>query len=165
MTDVEHKDMKSKDDRRYRNASKSGVTVSRVQGQESSRGDTDTIFGPSKSYAADTQGKSQAGSDYNIAGTTSGDNEQTSESGSLSGPRNQSTIAPTLDKEEILRERQAQQVLGAPVLLKRLQMLERAVQQNAYHRQHLDYRDLPDLEPLSLINSDSENDAGNTLTR
>ena len=36
---------------------------------------------------------------------------------------------------------------------RRLQLVERAVQQNANHRAQLDYRDLPDIAPLSLISN------------
>lgn len=39
-------------------------------------------------------------------------------------------------------------------------MLERAVQQNAYHRQHLDYRDLPDVKPLNFLNQALLNNSG-----
>lgn len=47
--------------------------------------------------------------------------------------------------------------MGSPLLLKRLQMIERAVQQNAYHRQQLDYKDLPDVPPLRLVSSERAN--------
>lgn len=58
------------------------------------------------------------------------------------------------DTKEILRQKEAEAVLSSPLLLKRLMMMERAIQQNAYHRKHLDYRDLPDIPPLSLVSSD-----------
>lgn len=38
-------------------------------------------------------------------------------------------------------------------LCTRLQLVERAVQQNANHRAQLDYRDLPDIAPLNLVSS------------
>lgn len=154
-----------KDDRRHRNMSKSMAT-SRM---DSSR-DVD-VAGPSKSFAVEAHGRSQGGSDYNVAGTVSGDVGQSSDNGFLSdnnvtaaagaagGPTPSSQVA-AMDKEDILRERQAKLVLEAPMLIKRLQMLERAVQQNAYHRQHLDYRDLPDLAPISLL--DNDDDTGKT---
>jgi WD40 repeat protein len=55
------------------------------------------------------------------------------------------------DGNAILFEKQSAVVLESGGLLKRLQMVERAVQQNAYHRKHLDYRDLPDVKPLTLV--------------
>ena len=68
---------------------------------------------------------------------------------------------PEADGNAILFEKKAAAVLGSSGLLKRLQMVERAVQQNAYHRMHLDYRDLPDIKPLSLISEKDRNkDAG-----
>ena len=54
------------------------------------------------------------------------------------------------DSAAILFEKKSAAVLNGSSLLKRLQMVERAVQQNAYHRKQLDYRDLPDVPPLSL---------------
>lgn len=59
-----------------------------------------------------------------------------------------------IDSAEVLREKRAEDIMASPMLLKRLQMIERAVQQNAYHRPQLDYRDLPDVPPLSLVNSE-----------
>lgn len=52
---------------------------------------------------------------------------------------------------EILREAEIEKILSSTMLLKQLQMIERAVQQNANHRSQLDYRDLPDIAPLSLV--------------
>jgi hypothetical protein len=49
---------------------------------------------------------------------------------------------------QVIRDKEASNILGSKTLLKRLLMIERAVQQNAYHRQQLDYRDLPDVTPL-----------------
>jgi hypothetical protein len=141
--------------------------------------------GVSKSYAVDAGGKSGANnSDYPV-GNTSNDGRSSgniddrgardaehstdvsgivSESNPGIGMSNPGAAGSSLtyvqkDAEEILRERQAQETLAAPMLLKRLQMLERAVQQNAYHRYHLNYRDLPDLAPLSLVDSDDANKA------
>lgn len=135
--------------------------------------------GVSKSFAG---GKSGANSDYPI-GNISGDGKSsgnideksvrevaehsTNVSGMVSdnnaGHSNHDTMTSAYiqkDAEEILRERQAHETLTAPMLLKRLQMLERAVQQNAYHRSHLDYRDLPDLTPLSLVDGDLDKSDG-----
>lgn len=54
------------------------------------------------------------------------------------------------DSVEVLRQQEAEAILSSKLLLKRLQMLERAVQQNAYQRQQLDYQDLPDIPPLKF---------------
>jgi hypothetical protein len=58
------------------------------------------------------------------------------------------------DSQELMREAEIQTILSNPLLLKRLHMIERAIQQNANHRPQLDYRDLPDIEPLSLLSSE-----------
>ncbi|KAJ1418082.1 WD40-repeat-containing domain protein [Ochromonadaceae sp. CCMP2298] len=58
------------------------------------------------------------------------------------------------DTQKILRDAEIKGILSSPLLLKRLQMIERAIQQNANHRPQLDYRDLPDIEPLSLLSSE-----------
>jgi len=54
------------------------------------------------------------------------------------------------DSEEILRRAEMEKILSSPLLLKRLAMVERAIQQNANHRSQLDYRDLPDITPITL---------------
>ena len=66
-----------------------------------------------------------------------------------------------VDGHAILFQKQAEVVLESDDLLKRLQMVERAVQQNAYHRKQLDYRDLPDVKPLTLLADASRNAAAN----
>ena len=58
--------------------------------------------------------------------------------------------AQVADSVEVLRKQEAEAILSSKLLLKRLQMLERAVQQNAYQRQQLDYQDLPDIPPLKF---------------
>ncbi len=45
-------------------------------------------------------------------------------------------------------------ILSSGHLLKRLHMVERAIQQNANHRPQLDYRDLPDIVPISLVSAE-----------
>ena len=62
--------------------------------------------------------------------------------------------AEVQDINIILREREAEKIMSSELLLQRILMLERAVQQNVYHRQHLDCRDLPDIEPLVLLSQD-----------
>ena len=58
------------------------------------------------------------------------------------------------DTQELIRQAEVKDILSNPLLLKRLHMIERAIQQNANHRPQLDYRDLPDIEPLSLLSSE-----------
>ena len=58
------------------------------------------------------------------------------------------------DSIQILRDKQAQSIVTSKSLLKKLNLIERAVQQNAYHKEHLDYRDLPDIAPLQLSGQD-----------
>jgi hypothetical protein len=58
------------------------------------------------------------------------------------------------DSQAILREAEIKKVLSSPMLLKRLHMIERAIQQNANYRAQLDYRDLPDIAPLVLVSAD-----------
>jgi hypothetical protein len=58
------------------------------------------------------------------------------------------------DSQQILHDAETKRVLSSPMLLKRLHMIERAIQQNANYRAQLDYRDLPDISPLTLISPD-----------
>eukprot|EP00607_Mallomonas_marina_P008937 CAMPEP_0182422554 /NCGR_PEP_ID=MMETSP1167-20130531/8285_1 /TAXON_ID=2988 /ORGANISM="Mallomonas Sp, Strain CCMP3275" /LENGTH=1009 /DNA_ID=CAMNT_0024600719 /DNA_START=93 /DNA_END=3122 /DNA_ORIENTATION=- len=58
--------------------------------------------------------------------------------------------APAPDGQQLLREREAAAIMESKSLLRKLQLAERTVLQNIYHRQHLDYRDLPDVKPLVL---------------
>eukprot|EP00602_Paraphysomonas_sp_CaronLab_P000924 CAMPEP_0185032610 /NCGR_PEP_ID=MMETSP1103-20130426/20814_1 /TAXON_ID=36769 /ORGANISM="Paraphysomonas bandaiensis, Strain Caron Lab Isolate" /LENGTH=917 /DNA_ID=CAMNT_0027568567 /DNA_START=408 /DNA_END=3161 /DNA_ORIENTATION=- len=55
------------------------------------------------------------------------------------------------DSMKSLEEANLEAVLSSSTLVKKLQMVERAVQQNAYHRHILDYRDFPDVQPLTLV--------------
>ena len=74
--------------------------------------------------------------------------------------------AQIADSVEVLRKQEAEAILSSKLLLKRLQMLERAVQQNAYQRQQLDYQDLPDIPPLKFAslknfkNTQQQNEQG-----
>jgi hypothetical protein len=105
-------------------------------------------------------------SDQNNPGNTnnpnnSGNNESASFSHAGGGGFNTNTnannaggeSAPATDSAQILFEKQAADIMKSTSLLKRMQMIERAVQQNAYHRHQLDYRDLPDVPPLTLSSS------------
>lgn len=68
------------------------------------------------------------------------------------------------DSEEIMMAAEIERIMASPMLLKRLQMIERAIQQNANHRQQLDYRDLPDISPLTLLSDRAKNrDTGDAL--
>eukprot|EP01041_Mallomonas_annulata_P001489 gene1489-2870_t len=79
------------------------------------------------------------------------DRKQTSEEGSGSGaPTGGGGGQPAPDGQQLLREREAAAIMESKSLLKKLQLTERTVLQNIYHRQHLDYRDLPDVKPLIL---------------
>jgi len=62
-------------------------------------------------------------------------------------------VAP--DGRQLLREREAAAVMTSKALLRKLQLAERTVLQNIYHRQHLDYRDLPDVQPLVLASREN----------
>lgn len=53
--------------------------------------------------------------------------------------------------QQILLERETERIMSSELLLSRILMLERAVQQNVYHRQHLECRDLPDILPFQLL--------------
>lgn len=55
------------------------------------------------------------------------------------------------DSMKALEEANLESILCSNTILKKLQMLERAVQQNAYHKQILEYRDFPEVKPLSLL--------------
>lgn len=61
------------------------------------------------------------------------------------------------DSLQVLREKQASSIMASKSLLKKLQLVERAVQQNAYHKEHLDYRNLPEIQPIQLGTSDRAN--------
>ena len=64
----------------------------------------------------------------------------------MSAPRS----AAEVDGATMLFQKRADAILSSSNLLKRLQLVERAAQQNAFHRKQLDYRDLPDVKPLAL---------------
>ena len=72
---------------------------------------------------------------------------QTSGNGEGNGAGD-STPAP--DGQQLLLERESAAILESKSLLRKLQLTERTLLQNIYHRQHLDYRDLPDVQPLVL---------------
>lgn len=85
----------------------------------------------------------QSGSRVNIGND---ENENDGSSGGIA----MGGVFSAEDSEEILRKAEIDKILSSPLLLKRLAMVERAIQQNANHRSQLDYRDLPDIAPISL---------------
>jgi hypothetical protein len=91
-------------------------------------------------------------------------NEQPSGSGiesmSNMGEKQQNLgVVYNVNSDEIFRQKEAEKLLSSPTLFKKLQMMERAVQQNSYHRQHLDYRGLPDIPPLQLVQEEMKSEA------
>lgn len=89
-----------------------------------------------------------SGSKANISQSNAGDSTMDSE-GEGGGKRYETFTEE--DSQEILREHEIKKILSSPLLLKRLNMIERGIQQNANYRSQLDYRDLPDISPLTLI--------------
>ena len=101
-------------------------------------------------------GAGASGTNVGATGSTSGvtvngAEVQQDQMGSTHGAENVThSPATEADGAAILFQKRADAVLSSSNLLKRLQMVERAAQQNAYHRKQLDYRDLPDVKPLVL---------------
>lgn len=95
----------------------------------------------------DTTGKG-AGSRTNIANEDS----NASEGGGAAAASGPSFTEE--DSLQIIRETEINKILTSAMLLKRLQMVERAIQQNKNHRSQLDYRDLPDISPIILVSPD-----------
>jgi WD40 repeat protein len=96
-----------------------------------------------------------SGSKANMSQSNAGDsNMDNSEDGGGGGSRSGGHHFTEEDSLQILRENEIKRILGSPLLLKRLHMIERAIQQNANYRNQLDYRDLPDILPLQLISAD-----------
>jgi hypothetical protein len=95
-----------------------------------------------------------SGSKANMSQSNAGDsNMDNSEDGGGGGSRSGHHFTEE-DSLQILRENEIKRILGSPLLLKRLHMIERGIQQNANYRNQLDYRDLPDILPLQLISAD-----------
>jgi hypothetical protein len=118
--------------------------------------------------AAPAVKKADSGSASNAISASSGNNNEpvVNPSGVMGSRANESSDNPdgiaggegtnfsAEDSQELMREAEIKQILSNPLLLKRLHMVERAIQQNANHRPQLDYRDLPDIQPLSLLSSE-----------
>jgi WD40 repeat protein len=83
----------------------------------------------------------------------------TSSPGNLSGAGEEDTFNSHLEDDAMdygshaLKEANKKAILNSDGLMKRLQMVERAVQQNAHHEHILDYRSLPEVDPLVLQSS------------
>ena len=90
-----------------------------------------------------------SGSRANISQSNAGDSTMDSEGESNGGKRYETFTEE--DSQEILREHEIKNILSSPLLLKKFNMIERAIQQKANYRSQLDYRDLPDIAPLTLI--------------
>jgi hypothetical protein len=87
---------------------------------------------------------------------TSTQGANTKDMGTSTAPEENANKGQEADGDTILLRKQAEKVLQSDELLKSLSMVERAVQQNAYHRKHLDYRDLPDIKPLPILTKAGE---------
>lgn len=127
-----------------------------------------TVTGGGKAAGSKNQGKGPDTKSRN-AGTDWGGGQEApiresqhsdSDGNGVSGHQSESGDAATLlhhnddfDGESVLRERNVQQILTSKGLLKKLQMMERATQQNAYHKHILDYRDFPEIKLLELLSS------------
>ena len=98
-----------------------------------------------------------SGSKANISQSRDGDSTNfDSEEGGGGGGRSYGggTTFTEEDSLQILREQEIKKILMSPMLLKRLHMVERAIQQNANYRNQLDYRDLPDIPALQLLSAE-----------
>lgn len=97
-----------------------------------------------------------SGSAANVVNTSQGGGSSGMHGGSggMGGGNESATVFTEEDSLQILRENEIKKILSSPMLLKRLHMIERAIQQNANYRQQLDYRDLPDISPLQLLSAD-----------
>lgn len=117
----------------------------------------------------DVGGMQPSGSRANISQSNAGDSAMDSEDGSNAhhgtGHGQQYETFTEEDSMQLVRDAETQRILSQPMLLKRLQMVERAIQQNANYRNQLDYRDLPDIAPLTLLSPErakhhDQNDSG-----
>lgn len=74
-------------------------------------------------------------------------------------------IVELKDKAEILLDFEANRIMQSKQLLRSLHVAERAIQQNAYHHKHLDYRDLPDGVTSPLLSSSLVDHADNSTSK
>lgn len=148
------------------NIGKSGFTQSSAGGGTSGDEAAYEAFGGG--VAASKKADSGSASKDNVGSTGSGHNtvDVVNPSGVLTSRANNSSdnndgiagdggpVFSAEDSQELMREAEIATILSNPLLLKRLHMIERAIQQNANHRPQLDYRDLPDIEPLTLLSTE-----------
>lgn len=140
-------------------SSSSGGGSSSSGAQQSVGSSSDAGAGPGAAIGSSGGGANFNGGGSKVGNTTSGSGIGERSMNSLSNADNmdggKSSRAEQQVAEvnslEILREAEIDKILSSSMLLKQLQMVERAVQQNANHRSQLDYRDLPDIAPLSLV--------------
>ena len=122
----------------------------------------------SKSKSQHTGGGGGGGSNVQIAGGgdsmqggTSSTGNNVSNPGNVSGAGDEDTFLQ-LDNDaadygnDALKEATKKAILNSGHLMKRLQMVERAVQQNAHHDHILEYRSLPEIDPLVLQSSNEK---------
>lgn len=145
------------------NTGKSGVTQSSAGAGTSGDEATFDNFGAantvkkvdSGSTSKDNMVSSKDGGDYvNPSGAVGGSRANNSSGNNDGIAGDGGPVFSAEDSQELMREAEIATILSNPLLLKRLHMIERAIQQNANHRPQLDYRDLPDIEPLSLLSSE-----------
>ena len=91
--------------------------------------------------------KQQSGRKSGIQGGPSGDISASQPTAAME------LVVELRSKTQVLLEKEAERVLASRQLLRSLLVAERAVQQNAYHHKHLDYRDLPDGVVSPLLSS------------
>ena len=84
------------------------------------------------------------------SGHSASDVGSTAETENLLNRAKANHAIPAVDSAAVLREKRADEVMASQSMLKKLGMLERAVQQNAYRDFMLLYRDSPAVDPLVL---------------
>jgi len=106
---------------------------------------SDPAAAPSMSAAKNNSASASASATG--APAAGADPAEVAANGATAEPR----VMSEADSAAILFERRAERILASQSLLKRMELMERAVQQNAFMRQQLDYRDLPDVKPLVIL--------------
>jgi dynein intermediate chain 4, axonemal len=106
-----------------------------------------------------SKSQSQHGSNIQLPGSSSNGNNVSNPTNSSGGGGDEDTFNTRLDESSAdygshaLKAANTKAILDSGGLMKRLQMVERAVQQNAYHDNILAYRSLPDVDPIVLQSS------------
>lgn len=121
------------------------------------KGKKDDVSSASSGNNSNPDNVPPSGSRANISQSNAGDSAVDSEDGLGGGGSRTYGGNATFteeDSQQILRENEIKNILNSPMLLKRLHMIERAIQQNANYRNQLDYRDLPDIPLLQLLSAD-----------